>query len=203
MREKFSIPGFKLDLTPPQQIFTKALKENGFKFDMLRGSAATVKLVKERKYGYINNDVTRHGGVVGFTFPPQHIDASPFSTEEKTIEWFVSKYPASKEKVKTYRISKGIYLFILDVDLALKVCGVISKTATIISGEKLKGGNYKQVQTECVKCFQKMGGAAEFTKDGNIIRCMKDLATPGWPNDWIEWVKQNAGQIIKGVEIDK
>ena len=108
MREKFSIPGFKLDLTPPQHIFAKALKKNGFKFDMLRGSAATVKLVKERKYGYIKNDVTRHGGVVGFTFPPQYIDASPFSTEEKTIEWFVSKYPASKEKVKTYRISKGI-----------------------------------------------------------------------------------------------
>ena len=59
MREKFSIPGFKLDLTPPQHIFAKALKKNGFKFDMLRGSAATVKLVKERKYGYINNSNSR------------------------------------------------------------------------------------------------------------------------------------------------
>ena len=78
-----------------------------------------------------------------------------------------------------------------------------SKTAIRISGEKLKGGNYKQVQAECIKCFQKIGTKAEFTEDGNIINCMRDLATPGWPNDWIEWVVRHAGQIIKGVEIVK
>ena len=203
MAEKFSIPGFTRDLTPPQQIFTKTLQENGFKFDMLRGSAATVKLVKGRKYGYINNDVTRHGGVVGFTFPPDYVDASPFGTETETIESFISKYPNSKGRIKTYRISKGIYLFILDVDLALEVFGVISKTAAKVSVKNRKSGVYKQVEIACIKCFQNIGVNAEFAKNGNIINCMRKSAAPDWPNDWIEWVVQNAGQIIKGVEIDK
>ena len=80
-----------------------------------------------------------------------------------------------------------------------KQSGLIRESSPIV----YKPADYKQVQIECIKCFQKIGATAEFTKEGNIIRCMSDLATPDWPNDWIEWVVQNAGQIIKGVEIDK
>jgi len=87
--------------------------------------------------------------------------------------------------------------------LALEVCGVIGKTKKKSADEEGKNVEYKEVQTECVKCFQKIGIPAEFAKEGNIIECMKDLATPDWPNDWIEWVVQNAGPIIKGVEIAK
>ena len=206
MAERFSIPGFKLDLTPAQQIVARTLiEENDFKPGMRGGSAKTVRFEKGRKYGYINSDVTKYGGVLGFSFPPKHEDPSPYTTKEETEKWFDTQYPGSSGKITFHSVprTKKHYLIILDVDLALRVCGVTSKTATKISGEKRKNSDYQQVQSECITCFQKIGAAAEFTKEGNIIRCMRNLATPGWPNDWIEWVVQNANKVIKGVEIDK
>jgi len=126
MTEKFSIPGFRLDLTTKQQAFAKAIAAKGFKFEMRGGSAKTVRITKERKYGYINGDVTKYGGVVGFTFPPAYIDASPFETEDQTLQWFESKYPGSKFKIVFHSIPsrRQHYLIILDVQLALNVCGV-------------------------------------------------------------------------------
>ena len=126
MTEKFNIPGFQLDLTPAQQTLAKALEENGFRFEMRGGSAKTVRIMKERKYGYINGDVIRYGGVVGFTFPSDYIDASPFETEDETLQWFESEYPGSKAKIAFHSIPsrRQHYLIILDVQLALNVCGL-------------------------------------------------------------------------------
>ena len=126
MTEQFNIPGFKLDLTPPQQTLAKALQENGFRFEMRGGSAKTVKLEKNRKHGYINSDVTKYGGVMGFTFPPHYVDASPFETQNETHEWFESNYPGSKDKIAFHPIPSRNqhYLIILDVELALNVCGL-------------------------------------------------------------------------------
>ena len=126
MTEKFTIPGFGLDLTTKQQVFAKAIAAKGFKFEMRSGSAKTVRIMKERKYGYINGDVTRYGGVVGFTFPSDYIDASPFETEDETLQWFESEYPGSKAKIAFHSIPsrRQHYLIILDVQLALSVCGL-------------------------------------------------------------------------------
>lgn len=126
MTEKFSIPGFKFDLTTKQQFFAETIAAKGFKFEMRGGSAKTVRITRERKYGYINGDVTRYGGVIGFTFPPDHIDASPFENEDQTLQWFESKYPGSKAKIVFHSIPsrRQHYLIILDVELALNVCGL-------------------------------------------------------------------------------
>jgi hypothetical protein len=126
MTEKFTIPGFRLDLTTKQQVFAKTVAANGFRFEMRGGSAKTVRVEKERKYGYINGDVTKYGGVVGFTFPPAYIDASPYETENETLQWFASQYPGSKAKIAFHSIPsrRQHYLIILDVQLALNVCGL-------------------------------------------------------------------------------
>ncbi|NCO59608.1 MAG: hypothetical protein COZ70_09755 [Deltaproteobacteria bacterium CG_4_8_14_3_um_filter_51_11] len=62
---------------------------------------------------------------------------------------------------------------------------------------------YTEVRTACIACFQKIGRASEFTRSGNIIGCMKGKMSADWPQDWIDWVVKNAGQIVKGIEIEK
>jgi hypothetical protein len=62
---------------------------------------------------------------------------------------------------------------------------------------------YKNVKSTCIECFQKLGDVSKFTRDGNIISCMKEKMSADWPQNWIEWVVKNAGQIVKGVEIEK
>ena len=206
MPETYKISGFKSELTHKQQILARTLiEENGFKPKMIREGAKTVSFEKGRKYGYINGDVTKYGGVLGFTFPLENANASPHETKEKTKEWFGSKYPGSSGKITFHSVpsKNSHYLIILDVDLALKVCGVTSKTKRKPANEESNDSDYQQIQAECIKCFQKIGVSAEFTEDGNIIRCMKEKVSSDWPKDWIEYVVKNAGSIIKGVEIRK
>ena len=69
--------------------------------------------------------------------------------------------------------------------------------------ENTQHDEYKQVQTECIKCFKKIGAEPEFEKGGNIIRCMRNLETPDWPIDWIEWVERNGSQLINAHENEK
>jgi hypothetical protein len=205
MEKPFAIPGFQLDLTEAQQTLAVELQENGFRFEMRNGSAKTIKFIKERKYGYLNSDVTKYGGVLGLSFPPAYVDASPHETIEETGKWFESKYPGSGNKIAFHSVpSKNAhYLIIIDVDLALQVCGIsVKKKAKSLKREQ-EIGKYTQVKAECIKCFQKIGPAANFTKNGNVIKCMRKEAGVEWPSDWVDWVVTNAGEIVKGVEISK
>jgi len=60
---------------------------------------------------------------------------------------------------------------------------------------------YEMVRESCIRCFKQLGAEASFKKNGNVIRCMKEKSTPDWPEDWVEWTVENAGDIIKGVEV--
>ena len=62
---------------------------------------------------------------------------------------------------------------------------------------------YKMVRKVCIQCFELLGEDSSFKKNGNVIGCMKVKAAADWPEDWIDYVVKNAGDIIKGVEIKK
>jgi len=79
----------------------------------------------------------------------------------------------------------------------------IIKTGVQLSTPEARDRKYAVVRSVCLGCFRRIGSDAIFKKNGNIIKCMRQNAGSDWPTDWVDWVVQNAGNIIKGVEIGK
>lgn len=119
-------------------------------------------------------------------------------------EWIASRTDTAEWKRRPEDEQRNLRMRIKELEKQLRE-GTWQQSGAMrtSTGVQAKNDGYRQVQTECIKCFQKIGVAAEFTKNGNIIKCMKEKVSADWPEDWLDYVVKNAGNIIEGVEIEK
>jgi len=127
---KNPIPEFNGALTQQQMAFVKDLLTAGYEYEMRHKAKKTVTFwLGGKKYGYINSWVNKDKGVIGFTFPHEHMDASPFDDEKKTKEWFENEYKCAADEYViqhgTNSSTKGKhYLVIIESKVAKEVFGI-------------------------------------------------------------------------------